>query len=92
MNVSKSNSEMELGDIPYVHVKLTKEVLHAFEESTRMSSTSLIIEYLNRCAQEPGEGEGLLTSSSSRGSRRTSTSEESEEEDEDDDYDGDDYG
>ena len=32
-SLPKSNSEAESGDgIPYVHVRLTKDVLHAFEE------------------------------------------------------------
>lgn len=59
-------------------VKLTKEVLHMFEESTRLSSVALIQEYLHRCSQEPGEIEGLLTSGSSGRSKTTSSDEESE--------------
>ena len=87
---SKSNSEVNDAaagstDSPYVHVKLTKEVLHAFEESTKTSATSLIVEYLQRCEREPGEIEGLMTTGSSEESRRSSS--ESDETSEEDDYD-----
>ena len=48
----------------YVQVKLTKEVLHAFEETTRINPISLIEEYLLRCEQEEGDVEGLISSGS----------------------------
>lgn len=65
-SIPKSNSGIDNeNDVPYVHVRLSKEVLHHFEELTKMSSFALIQEYLNRCTQEPGEIEGLLPTHSS---------------------------
>ena len=40
-------------------------MLHAFEEMTRTGTAVLIQAYLDRCDQEPGEIEGLLTTGSS---------------------------
>ena len=75
----------------YVQVKLTKEVLHAFEETTRINPISLIEEYLLRCEQEEGEVEGLISSGSDEddsSSEDDSDDDNSEEEDEDNGHNG----
>ena len=73
-SLPKSGSEMEAADQqPYVPVKLTKEVLFAFEEQTRTSSHALIETYLERCRLEPGEKDGLISPDSSGDSSRTSS-------------------
>lgn len=50
-SIPKSNSEVESGDdrSVYVHVRLTKDVLHSFEEQTRTATFALIQAYLDRC-------------------------------------------
>lgn len=80
-SIPKSNSEVESGDEPYVHVRLTKDVLHAFEELTRTGTTALIRAYLDRCEQEPGEIEGLLTSGSSGDTSRNSSDDSDDDSD-----------
>ena len=75
----------------YVQVKLTKEVLHAFEETTRINPISLIEEYLLRCDQEEGDVEGLMSSGSDEddsSSDEDSDDDNSEEEDEDNGHNG----
>ena len=81
----KSQSDISGPEIPYVQVKLTKDVLHVFEEQTKTSSVALIREYLNRCDQEPGEIDGLLTEGSSEDSGRRSSSEPEDSEESSDD-------
>lgn len=79
-SIPKSNSGIDSqNDMPYVHIKLTKEVLHQFEELTRMSSSALIQEYLNRCNQEQGEIEGLLPTHSSGDDDDTDSDESSDD-------------
>ena len=75
----------------YVQVKLTKEVLHAFEETTRINPISLIEEYLLRCEQEEGDVEGLISSGSDEddsSSDDDSDDNNSEEDDEDSGHNG----
>ena len=43
--------------------KLTKQILLQFDKQTKRSNMTIIQEYLKRCAQEPGEIEGLLNTS-----------------------------
>ena len=64
-SLANTNSDLAASDVPYVQVRLTKDILHVFEEVTRTRTTALIEAYLGRCEQEPGEIDGLLTSSSS---------------------------
>ena len=76
---SKSNSENEAADqSPYVQVKLTKEVLHQFEQQTHTSTYQLIEIYLQRCDEEEGSVEGLFTTSSSADRGSSSSDDESE--------------
>ena len=79
---SKSNSLISDSDVNYVKVKLTKDVLHAFEEQTRTSPLTLIQMYLERCTQEVGEIDGLITNGSSNGTSSGSSRTSSEEDDE----------
>ena len=83
----QSNSECEHFDQP----KLTKELLHQFEIQTRTTTATLIEAYLLKCAQEPGEIDGLITSESSANSSRRSSSDESEDSYDQEDADGSGY-
>lgn len=71
-------------------MRLTKDVLHAFEEQTRTGTIALIRAYLDRCEQQPGEIEGLLTSGSSGDTSRNSSEDSPNSEGEDEDSDGED--
>ena len=75
-----SGGEHSSTDANYIHVKLTKDVLTQFENYTRMSSAELIHAYLVRCSQEPGEIDGLMSSSSSDDDRDSSYTNSEEDE------------
>lgn len=92
--MSKSGSEISGADVPYQKVKLTKDVLHAFEEETRTSPFTLIQMYLTRCQEEQGEIDDLITPGSDGESSGRSSEENSDESgyDDDDDADDDDDG
>ena len=84
---SESGSAAEIAPPQYVKVKLTKDVLHAFEEQTRTSPFTLIQMYLERCEREKGEIDDLLTpdcddDSSSSGETSSSPDDDEEEDDE----------
>ena len=66
-----------------MQVKLTKEVLHAFEETTRINPISLIEEYLLRCDQEEGDVEGLISSGTSEEDDSSSDDDDSDDENSD---------
>lgn len=87
---SIAHASSQSSENTYVQVKLTKEVLHAFEETTRINPISLIEEYLLRCDQEEGDVEGLMSSGSDEDSSSDDDSDEdnSEEDGDDDGHNG----
>lgn len=87
VNALNSNRDLEqpsaadslADEKPYVEIRLTKEILLQFDKQTKVCSSSLIAEYLNRCELAPGSITGLISSSSSYCSEDDYYGEEGEE-------------